>query len=186
MANKKGRSGNPAKRAAGDAAAARKVGADEGTFGTNEPGVAESGDNVAIYHEMRAEEGFDDTAEMIFQLVRDCAATHPGKSRLLFLDVAGHRNQAGGFDQDAYELIVHFVTGFLMQWLTEAGTPFGIFRNANQREDVPDALDILPGGDSTEREETLRKNAKAMGSPIYDSETGEMVDTDGARRPARG
>jgi hypothetical protein len=106
--------------------------------------------------------------------------------RHLYLDVEGHRNKAGGFDHDAYELITHFVHGYLMQWLTETHTPLGTYRNPRQREDVPDGLDVMPGGDSAEREEMLRQNAEAMGQPIYDSETGEMVDAAGTRRPSRG
>jgi hypothetical protein len=180
MASRESRSGNPAKRA-DNHAAARKVGA-----GRGEPGVASSGKDMAIYHEMKANEDFDDTAEMIFQMVRDCAAKYPGKSRHLYLDVEGHRNKAGGFDHDAYELITHFVHGYLMQWLTETHIPLGAYRNPSQSDDVPDRLNIMAGGDSVEREETLRKSAKAMGEPIYDSETGEMVDADGTRRPSRG
>lgn len=42
----------------------------------------------------------------------------------------------------------------------------------------------MPGGDYAEREAMLRKNAEAMGQPIYDSETGEMVEADGTRRPS--
>lgn len=180
MAKKQGRSGNPAKRAEQDSAAS-KVG-----IGKREPGVTDSGKEMAIYHEMKAKEDFDDTAEMIFQMVRDCAAKYAGKPRHLYLDVEGHRNKAGGFDHDAYELMTHFVHGYLMKWLTETHTPLGAYRNASQREDVPDGLTLMPGGDSAEREEMLRKNAEAMGQPIYDSETGEMVDADGTRRPSRG
>lgn len=167
MMNKKGRSGNPAKRA-------------------EQNKQAESGKGVAIYHDMLADEGFDDTAERLLQMVSKCARDFPGKPRHLYLDVEKHRNEVGGFDQDAEELMTNFIVGFLMPWLSECSTPLGAFRNSNQREDVPDSLMIMEGGEHAEREGTLRKHAEALGEPIYDSETGEMVDADGNRTRNRG
>lgn len=174
MATKKGRSGNPANRAA--------------QSGTSQVALekAESGKGVALYHDMRADDDFDDTAERIFQIVRESAARFPGKPRHLYLDVEKHRNEAGGFDHDANELMTNFIVGYLMRWLTEVHTPLGSFRNPDQREDLPAGLTIMPGGDAADREETLRKHAEAMGEPIYDSEAHEMVDANGRRSRDRG
>jgi len=167
MVNQKGRSGNPAKRAEPNKQAA-------------------AGKGVAIYHDMWANEGFDDTAERLLQMVSQCARDFPGKPRHLYLDVQKHRNEVGGFDRDAEELMTNFIVGFLMQWLSECSTPLGAFRNPNQREDVPDSLVIMEGGERAEREETLRKHAEALGEAIYDSETSEMVDRNGNRTRNRG
>jgi hypothetical protein len=101
---------------------------------------------VAIYHRVYASEGFDEAAQMLFRLVQQAQNTSPGADRLLYLDIDGHRNEAGGFDVDMLELQQHFVLGFLMQFLTEVTIPLagGVHRKVDtpQSNDIPESLTI--------------------------------------------
>jgi hypothetical protein len=115
--------------------------------------VEESGDRpVAIYHRVYAEEGFDTAAQMLFDLDRRAQTHSPGAERALYLDIDGHRNQAGGFDTDMLELQQHFVLGFLMQFLTEVNMPLaaGARRQdgSRQSDDLPETLLIRQPGRS--------------------------------------
>ncbi|MGK5637174.1 HNH endonuclease [Streptomyces sp. URMC 126] len=68
---------------------------------------------------------------------------NPGAPRHFYLDIQGHRDAAGGYDDDALEIIRDFVPGFLGPYLTETSTPLYQARNPEpQREDVPDVLNI--------------------------------------------
>jgi hypothetical protein len=108
--------------------------------------VEQSGSQVAIYHRVYAREGFDEAAQALFRLVREAQRTSPGAQRVLYLDIDGHRNEAGGFDADMFELQQNFVLSFLFQFLTEVNMPLaaGVRRKSDspQSEDIPEALTI--------------------------------------------
>lgn len=98
--------------------------------------------SVGLYHVMRAHETFEETAHAIFEIVKIAEERAPGRKRVLFLDIDEHRNQAGGFDDDAYEIQKSFVLGFIARFLTGGQMPLIGFRNKNQSDDVPPALEI--------------------------------------------
>ncbi|WP_176724061.1 MULTISPECIES: HNH endonuclease [unclassified Streptomyces] len=99
--------------------------------------------SIALYHDMRVEEDFTKCATRLFSILKHAAASNPGASRYLFLDVQGHRNAAGEFDADASEIIQEFLRDFLGPYLTEISTPLYRVRNPEpQREDIPDVLNI--------------------------------------------
>lgn len=130
---------------------------------------------VAIVHRMEASEDFETTAEILFKMVQDAAKHFPGKPRHLYLEIDGHRNSVGGFDHDAFELISNFIPGLLGPYLTEVTHPLAQIANrVAQREDLPPALVITPGGDAPDRESRLAKMA-ARGIDVYDAETMTMV-----------
>ena len=98
---------------------------------------------IALYHDMRVEEDFAKCATRIFSVLKKAAATSPGAPRYLYLDIQGHRNAAGGYDADAFEIIQEFLMGFLGPYLTEISTPLYQARNPKpQREGLPDVLTI--------------------------------------------
>jgi len=132
--------------------------------------------SIALYHVMLRGDGFEETAEILFRLVRWAARSNPGKPRSLYLDVDGHRVAGGGYDRDSFEIMRYFIFGFLRRWLTEMNTPLAVARTREQHEDVPDYLvtiDSLPNG--TRREETATY-ARELGVAIYDPETDEVVE----------
>ncbi|MFI9367057.1 HNH endonuclease [Kitasatospora sp. NPDC053057] len=98
---------------------------------------------IAIYHDMKVYENFERAAARIFECVQLAERRHPGVPRFLYLDIQGHRNEQGGFDHDAFELIQHFLLGFLGDYLSEIDTPPFTAKNPRpQRNDVPDVLEI--------------------------------------------
>jgi len=134
---------------------------------------------IALYHVMRTDEDFETTADMLFQIVKKAAREYPGKPRYLFFDIEGHRNAAGGYDADAYELYSSFIPGYLGQFLTEIPVMGGRARRHGQREDMPDHLVISPGGTSEGRTERLSEQASRTGMPIWDADTASTVHPDG-------
>jgi len=102
-----------------------------------------SADAVALYHLVYENEGFEESAQHLFKLVKDAQSKCPGKKRLLFLDIDGHRNSEGGFDTDMLELQKDFVLGFLNQFLSEIHMPLLNAENSNpQSDDIPESLII--------------------------------------------
>ncbi len=98
---------------------------------------------VAIYHDMKVFENFERSALRIFGSVKQAEKVSPGAPRFLYIDIQGHRNSAGGYDDDALELIKDFALGFLGDYLTEIHTPLLSIRNpAKQNNDIPDELEI--------------------------------------------
>ena len=97
---------------------------------------------IAIYHRVYDHEDFADAANKIFTLIRKAAVKSPDAPRILYLDIDGHRNDAGGFDADMYELQKDFLLGFLSRWLSEIVIPLMHVRCPQQHEDVPDTLTI--------------------------------------------
>ena len=100
---------------------------------------------VALYHYVYSHENFEETAQMLFKMVKNARDQFPGKPRYLYLDIEGHRNQAGGFDRDMFELQSHFLPEFLGKYLCAFYVPLGDFEHkAPQQEDMPDGLKIFP------------------------------------------
>ncbi len=91
--------------------------------------VRPGGQAVVLYHSFRKWDTFSEAAPVLQAIVEEAAAQFPGQPRHLHLDVDGHRNPAGGFDRDAYELMAHFVPRALMHYLDEARTPLCVFSN---------------------------------------------------------
>jgi hypothetical protein len=111
---------------------------------TNDQGQPKATSNkIAIYHVMRPREGFEETAGMLWVMVRDAAREFPGKPRVLYMDIEGHtargpvQNQVGDYDADASE-VVHFVRAALGSFLTD--TTWGKTEDAPQSEDLPEAF----------------------------------------------
>ncbi len=101
---------------------------------------------IALYHVVLAHEGFEEAATALLDLVRSAQRREPGKRRLLFLDIDGHRDRQGRYDRDMHELQTAFTTECLMPFLAEAHLPSGmhVVNPAPQRDDVPDTLEIKP------------------------------------------
>ena len=102
--------------------------------------------DMAIYHLVHEHEGFVESAQTLFQLVQNAEQLHPGKPRRLFLDIEGHRNDAGGFDADMLELQRNFLPEVLGPFLTEINAPLLKVKARNRQEnDMPPKLIIEEG-----------------------------------------
>jgi hypothetical protein len=104
---------------------------------------------IVLRHTMRRDDGFDETAHALHQLVLAAQREHPGWPRHLTLEIEGHRSDPGGFDRDATEIQRAFLNGHLMPFLSEARVPLGVLANAAQDDDPPELLVV----DDAERPE---------------------------------
>lgn len=95
-----------------------------------------------LYHYMKAHDKFESTANMLVNLIYEAQKSNPDHPRILYLDIKGHRNKLGGYDQDAYELMSEFIPKHLLMWLTVAHTPLGTLTNPYQMNDVPEGVEI--------------------------------------------
>ncbi|MER7211914.1 HNH endonuclease [Streptosporangium sp. NPDC000239] len=105
---------------------------------------------VGIYHDMAVYENFERCAHRVFKVLQLAQKSNPGAPRLLYFDVQGHRNDAGGYDHDSLEIMKQFFLEYLMSYLTEISTPLYRAKNGSkQRNDIPDELAIsYPEGES--------------------------------------
>ena len=93
---------------------------------------------ILIYHDFAVYENFERAARRIFAILHRTQREYPGKPRFLHLNVQGHRNDAGGYDRDAYELMKDFIPSTLFPFLSEVTTPLYHSRNTRgQRNDLP-------------------------------------------------
>lgn len=95
-------------------------------------------ENVALYHLVHKEETFEDAANAIIELLVNAQKEKPDCPRMLYLDIMGHRNSAGGYDHDMFELMKDFILGNLMKYFTEVSLPIIKVRNSK-----PQCNDIL-------------------------------------------
>ena len=91
---------------------------------------------IAIAHRVLAHEDFDQTAHILLQLLTNAQRQFPGAKRSLFLEIDGHRNSNGGFDDDMLELQSKFMQEFLLQFLTRVVTPLAEFQNTKPQNNV--------------------------------------------------
>jgi hypothetical protein len=99
---------------------------------------------LAIAHRVLAHEDFDRSAQILLQLLNDAQRKFPGAKRSLFLEIDGHRNSNGGFDDDMLDLQSKFMHEFLLQFLTRAVTPLAEFENPKpQNNIIPEELHLI-------------------------------------------
>jgi hypothetical protein len=97
---------------------------------------------IAIFHCVYEQEGFGTTAQSLFQLVKSAEQEFPGKTRRLYLDIEGHRDE-GIFDSDMMEILTKFLPQVLSDHLSEFSTPLGHCANPKpQDNEIPPALVI--------------------------------------------
>ena len=100
---------------------------------------------IAIHHRIKSTEGFDRSVEILMSLVREAQERNPGAPRVLYLDIDGHRNDVGGFDQDMFELQSVFMFTVLFDFFSEVYCPlYHACNPAYQKDVIPENLQILP------------------------------------------
>ena len=101
-------------------------------------------DEIVLYHVVLAHEDFDRTAFNLLQLIQRAQREYPGQKRTLYLDIEGHRNAVGGFDQVMLELQSKFMTEFLIQFLSRVVMPLATLENPYpQKDEIPDELNVV-------------------------------------------
>lgn len=116
------------------------------------PGVWMNFDNtVSIYHVVRPEDSFEKAAQDVFTWMKEAQTRFPDWPRVLYIDIAGHEGEHGGFDEDFYEFQQDFLFSTFAHFVTGLETPLtGALLNPNlQRNDLPDRLVINNDAGST-------------------------------------
>jgi hypothetical protein len=73
--------------------------------------------------------------------VQTAQERNPGKKRVLYLDIDGHRTREGGFDADMFELQSEFLLGLLGPYLSEIHAPLmNVINPKPQENELPPAL----------------------------------------------
>ncbi|WPS85653.1 hypothetical protein SMD22_00915 (plasmid) [Brevibacillus halotolerans] len=78
---------------------------------------------IGIYHTVKSTDGFDTAANAIYQLVVEAQTKEPNKDRYLYIKIEGHRNKNGGFDREMYNLLTHFMLGFMGSYVKNIKCP---------------------------------------------------------------
>ena len=118
---------------------------------------------IAIYHEVYEDETFEQAASTLFGLVSNAQKDFPNYERVLYLDIAGHKNENSGFDNDMFELQCEYMVQFLGKYLSEIHMPLGnLINKEKQINDIPEKFYIL--SDEKSKHEFLKK---IEGKAIY-------------------
>ena len=98
---------------------------------------------IAIYHRVYRRENFEKAAQDLIGLLYAAQCKKPDQPRALYVDIDGHRNEAGGFDADMLELQMEFAVNVLLPYVKELHLPLISVENPNeQKNDVPEKLFI--------------------------------------------
>ncbi len=111
------------------------------------PGITLNFDNsVSIYYVVSVDESFEEAAFALFDLVREAQGRYPGWSRVLYLDIDGHIDAKGNFEDDFVEFQQELLFSTLAPFLCAFETPLtgGLINPDPQRDDLPDGLVIRP------------------------------------------
>lgn len=68
-------------------------------------GITRRRNGKCIYHRVMRNENFEKAANDLYDLLIETQKKYPDSSRLLYLDIDGHRNSNGGFDKDMLEFL---------------------------------------------------------------------------------
>ena len=99
---------------------------------------------IAIYHVIYENEGFQEAAKDIFDLLKSSQEKMENKKRYLYLDIDGHMDEYGRFDADMLELLQNYLTEVLLTYFYEIHTPLLDIRNLDkQRNDIPEDFTLL-------------------------------------------
>lgn len=99
---------------------------------------------IAIHYTALKSENFYDVANALFNNIKDAIDKMPNYTRILYLDIEGHTDEDGKFDDDMQEIQEYFVLYYLMPYITEVVMPIGHFKNIGEQvDDIPDELKIV-------------------------------------------
>lgn len=110
------------------------------------PGIWMNFDNtVSLYHIAAESETFETAAQALFTLVQEAQERFPDWPRILYLDIDGHLDALGRFEDDFVELQQEFLFSVVGPFVTALDTPLvSAINPERQRNDVPDRLAIGP------------------------------------------
>lgn len=115
------------------------------------PGIAMNFDNsISLYHVVGANDTFERAAQDLFALLKEAQSRFPDWPRSYYVDIEGHIDDTGRFEDDFVELQQEFFFSTMAPFVSALELPLtGPLANPEaQRNDIPDHLRIGPPGDS--------------------------------------
>jgi hypothetical protein len=97
---------------------------------------------LLLAHVVHSDEGFEASAHMIIDMINAAGKKSPGKPRILVLDIEGHRNEKGGFDDEMVTLQHGIIQQMLTPWLDEVQMPLIHYRVSGDRRRGDEELPI--------------------------------------------
>ena len=107
------------------------------------PGIWMNFDNsVSLYHVVPAGSTFEETTQEMFAMLKEAQERFPDWPRVFYLDIQGHLDEQGRFEDDFVELQQEFLFSVLAPFLTGLETPLTgpLINPEPQRNDLPDKL----------------------------------------------
>lgn len=110
---------------------------------TTVPGTEKKDPKILVlYMNIYAREDFNAMVQQFLNVLSNAQKQYPGKPRHLYVDVEGHRNRSGGFDNDALEFLGKFLPE-MGKHFTEVHHPLLAFQNTRPQDDnVPGEIRI--------------------------------------------
>ena len=111
------------------------------------PGLHMNYDNtVAIYHVVAPSDTFEAATQAVFARIQEAQTRFPDWPRLLYVDIEGHLDELGRFEEDFVEFQQEFAFSCIAPFCTALDLPLtGPLLNPEpQRNDLPDALVLAP------------------------------------------
>jgi len=110
------------------------------------PGIHMNFDNtVSLYHVVAEDDDFETAANDVFDLLQEAQDRFPEWPRVLYLDIEGHLNSEGRFEEDMVELQQEFLIAAMGKFFTALALPIvAVVNPDNQVNDVPDELVLQP------------------------------------------
>jgi hypothetical protein len=104
--------------------------------------VKSTPNGIAIYHIVKSRDKFENSANEIYELVYSAKQEYPNEQIHLYVDIEGHKNKDGGFDNDMFELQTQFITGLILQYINSVTMPLGSTKNIQMNKEMPPKLSI--------------------------------------------
>lgn len=114
------------------------------------PGVHMNFDNtVSLYHIVAEDDDFEAAARDLFALLKTAQERFPDWPRVLYLDIQGHLDEEGRFEDDMVELQQEFLIAAMGRFFTALAMPLVAVVNPDRQvNDLPDELVLQAPGTS--------------------------------------
>jgi hypothetical protein len=112
------------------------------------PGIHMNFDNtVSIYHVVEEDDGFEEAAHDLFDLLKESQERFPGWPRVLYLDIDGHVRDDDRLTEDMVELQQEFLIAAMGKFFTALALPIVAVVNPDEQvNELPDELVLQPPG----------------------------------------
>lgn len=121
--------------------------------------------NIVITYRVKENENFETAASKIYKSIYRIQEQNPDKERTLIVEIEGHRNDQGGYDNDMFELQYEFLLKNMMQYLHALHIPLASLTNNKKQKDLPsDCLVIANSKDEIKniKEQYKEKNIELV------------------------